>query len=636
MFHRVAKELLSSDSACGLASVLREQEPSLKEWKSVLRTHAYDQLFGRLLTQQNAVLQGSGTQVLNAWTALQHLTDWLCDVWWEITEQGTKECDASEWFQTEQPLVCEFNRSGWPEPVVLLGQSDAILRHPKKDCRCVIEWKTGATSPEVDLLQACLYHYMLHPTSSNLTSSAIAVVSFRPTIEEVCYSATQVNEIRERLLDLVEQMAQVHWQKTPVTAPVASKVTTEQLAKPVTAIKPEGVPVALPESPNSIIVTPTEPPQTEQPMIDRDWQREKAKQIVKVLGEMNSPSREIREPSIGPTFIRFYFYPEKGVTASKVLRTGGQLQLRLALEREPVMSLADGAVAIDIPNPVRQSLPFSSVKEHLPKLDPLVGNASVPVGKDLKGAWKFCDLSDSESSHMLVVGTPGSGKSEWLRVALASLMVTNTAETLQLLLIDPKRNAFCFAEGSPMLRAPIVVPNGSQDTSEILSELVTEMEERNQLLQSTHSKTLKDHIRVTGQPAKRVIVICDEYAALLDGASKGERQQIEMKIKQLAQLGRAPGFHLILATQQPRANIVTPAIRSLLPAKIALRVTDAKESRIAIEERGAEQLLGRGDLLFKCIGLNRYQSAFLSTEEEGCVADLVASGLTDGALVFKL
>ncbi len=143
---------------------------------------------------------------------------------------------------------------------------------------------------------------------------------------------------------------------------------------------------------------------------------------------------------------------------------------------------------------------------------------------------------------MLVVGTPGSGKSEWLRVALASLMVTNTAETLQLLLIDPKRNAFCFAEGSPMLRAPIVVPNGSQDTSEILSELVTEMEERNQLLQSTHSKTLKDHIRVTGQPAKRVIVICDEYAALLDGASKGERQQIEMKIKQLAQLGRARAF----------------------------------------------------------------------------------------------
>ncbi len=124
-------------------------------------------------------------------------------------------------------------------------------------------------------------------------------------------------------------------------------------------------------------------------MIDRDWQREKAKQIVKVLGEMNSPSREIREPSIGPTFIRFYFYPEKGVTASKVLRTGGQLQLRLALEREPVMSLADGAVAIDIPNPVRQSLPFSSVKEHLPKLDPWLATQAFPLVKTSRAHGSF-------------------------------------------------------------------------------------------------------------------------------------------------------------------------------------------------------------------------------------------------------
>jgi S-DNA-T family DNA segregation ATPase FtsK/SpoIIIE len=199
------------------------------------------------------------------------------------------------------------------------------------------------------------------------------------------------------------------------------------------------------------------------------------------------------------------------------------------------------------------------------------------------------------------------------------LLATNGEANLELLLIDPKRNAFTFAEGSTLLRRPILVPGDGTDTSEILGTLVEEMETRNQELRESNSRNLREHIERTGAPAKRTVIICDEYAALLDGASSTERRAIEEMFKRLAQVGRAPGFHLILATQQPRANIITTAIRSLLPAKIALRVSDRVESRVAIEENGAQHLLGNGDLLYKCIGMRRLQGAWLPTAEEKLV-----------------
>lgn len=609
MFHRVVGNLLNADSGCSLQLALQDQEPDLASWRNVLKEHTYDQLLGPLLTQQSSQLQAQGDKVLDLWTAIQELTDWLAELWWEITNAGTVEVDQADWFQTEQPIVCELDRPDWKEPVALLGQTDAVLKIPNSDRWCVLEWKTGQTFPEVDLLQACLYHMILHGIGSTSRSTALAVVSFLPQRQTVIFEHSQLQDVQTKLMDVVEQLA-----------------SRQEAVEGSTTDRSDGRGSS--ESKNSTQVTPgkkrgIKPIRVvdEKSGSSPEWQAESMKQILRVLAEFGAASKETRTPAVGPTFVRFFVFPERGITVKKVMSAGEQLHLRLALAAEPVMSVVQGAIAIDLPRPDRQSLPFSLLLSHLPEVDAVCGNANLPIGMDLDGNWQWCDLANSESCHMLVVGTPGSGKSEWLRVALASLLLTNTEETLELLLIDPKQNAFTFAAGSSMLRQPIMVPGLGRDISDVLDELVEEMGRRNALLASSNSRDLSEHVRKTGDQTKRVIVICDEYSALLDGASKNERQAIEGKFKQLAQVGRAPGFHLVLATQQPRANVVSPSIRSLLPARVALRVTDKLESRVALEQAGAEQLLGNGDLLFKCIGTHRLQGAWLPTDQERLVTE---------------
>ncbi len=612
-----------------------------------------------MLTQQAAALENHGDEVLNLWLAIQNLTHWLAERWWEISQQGTRQPKQAEWFQSEQPIVCELNRPHWKEPVILLGQTDAVLRIPGSGRWCVLDWKTGRTAPELDLLQASLYHLMLSQGNITSAGSSLAVVSFRPELSETLFTSEQVAEAQDRLLDVIERL--VHDKdvdESSIRIAVAERSSAPDISRAGSGHRKTGESTAarsaqegqrsasassgranpvVPtisgpsngknsvEGPSASVVPADSRPSTTNTLAgpekpSHEHLRKTAQQILSVLNEFGAPAREMREPAVGPTFIRFFVTPQRGITTKKIMSNDEQLHLRLGLKAKPMMGIADGAVAIDLPRPDRQLLPFSALKPHLPPCDPLLGNAKVPVGMDLNGRWTWCDLADSESSHMLVVGTPGSGKSQWLRAALATLIATNHSQSLELLLIDPKRNAFTFAQHSPLLREPIVFPGNGRDTSELLTECIEAMNERNRLLQSSNSADLREHVRKTGEPAKRFVLICDEYAALLDGATKRERQEIEHGFKQLAQMGRAPGFHLILATQQPRANIISTAIRSLLPAKIALRVSDSGESRIAIEQNGAEQLFGNGDLLFKCLGTQRLQGAYLPADEESLVA----------------
>lgn len=606
LFHRVAATLMNPDSNCGIRAVLGELEPELDLWKEELRQHTYDHIFGPLLTQRAASLQGHGEAALDLWRAVQGLTNWLCDVWWEVTGQGASIPAPSEWFDAETPLVCELYEEGWKEPVVILGQPDAVLRIPHNGRWCVLEWKTGRTSPEIDLLQACLYQLLLE-SAGDSAPSAIAVVSFLPEVHEGVFAAEELKSVRKRLLAVIEKLAT---ESNRAGNPV-----------PTNPMKVRGVAVEKP-TPGGGPVPGDSSPATSGGLLSgnsKDWQKQTLQKILKVLSEFRAPVQEIRDAVVGPTFVRFFVCPQRGITVKKVMSAGEQLHLRLALEKQPVLSVDQGAIAIDLPRPDRQALPFSALVPAIPEGDATLGNAKVPLGMGIDGQWHWCDLADSESCHLLVVGTPGSGKSEWLRAALATLLVSNSPANLELLLIDPKRNAFTFAETSELLRQPIMVPGLGRDTSEILGELVVEMEQRNAMLQESNSRDLREHIERTGAPAKRVIVICDEYAALLDGASSAERKAIEGMFKRLAQIGRAPGFHLVLATQQPRANIISTAIRSLFPAKIALRVADSRESRVAIEEDGAQNLLGRGDLLYKCLGTQRFQGPWLPTEEEQLV-----------------
>jgi S-DNA-T family DNA segregation ATPase FtsK/SpoIIIE len=536
--------------------------------------------------------------VLNLWVAVQEACDWLAELWWNITAQGKNSVDQGDYFRAERQVICEVHRPGWREPVAVLGQADAVLRIPTNDRWCLLEWKLGQTSPEIDLGQACLYHLMLNGDNGSRTDSALAVVSFCPHKSESLFDRMQLAGVQSQLIDLIGRLAGVVG-STPAVK--VAPVVVDRVDRGILPIAPPDL---------------LEPPA---------WVTTASERLLRVLRQRGAACRETKSATIGPAYARFYVFPERGVTSAKVMSQGDEFHLRLGLDAPPNMTVAEGMIGIDLPRPDRQSIRFSDLIPGLPDASPLTGNSKLPIGLDLTGHWHWCDLAGAESCHLLVVGTPGSGKSQWLRTAVASLMMTNTPQTLGLLLIDPKQNAFPFANESPFLIRPIVVPDGEIEVSEILAEVVREMELRYRLFAETRSQSLVDHVRTSGMPMRRIVCVCDEYADLLAASGKGEREALEHQFKRIAAKGRACGIHLILATQQPRANILTTAIRSLLSAKVALRVSDARESRLALEQGGAERLLGNGDLLYKCIGSAiRLQGAWLPSDEEQLVQSPVA------------
>jgi DNA segregation ATPase FtsK/SpoIIIE-like protein len=235
----------------------------------------------------------------------------------------------------------------------------------------------------------------------------------------------------------------------------------------------------------------------------------------------------------------------------------------------------------------------------------------VLLGVDLAGNLHSVDLSQNTCPHMLVAGTAGSGKSEWLRSALAGLLLANTPSTLQLVLIDPKRSAFNGMEGSPyMYQGWDILHPIDRPIAEVLDVLIDEMNNRNLLFKQEGADDLTAYLAKTGKPLPRLVLFCDEYFDLI--AERRTRQDIEMKVARLGSKGRSSGIHLIIATQYPKADVVTGVLKANLSGRVCLRMTDAKQSQVVLGQSGAERLLGKGDLLFQDVGEpKRLQAAFL-------------------------
>ena len=195
-----------------------------------------------------------------------------------------------------------------------------------------------------------------------------------------------------------------------------------------------------------------------------------------------------------------------------------------------------------------------------------------------------------------MAGPAASGKSICKRSAIARLIETNTRDTLQLVLIDPKRNAFTAWKDCDHLRSPVVFPDEVSVVG-VLDDLIAEMDSR--YARMTDVDDLAGLIQKSGERIPRIVCVCDEYADLMAAAT--DKKEIEKRIARLGQKARAAGIHLILATQTPRRDIIGGAIKANLPTCVALRVASAIEARI-VEVPGAELLLGNGDLLFKSIG----------------------------------
>lgn len=556
IFHEAFAELVGDDKRLNFHAALDEAELSLAEWQTALLDHAYQKLIGPRLLRHQAALNFVPEQVLTFWQGLQELCQWLSELLWKANEKGLSLEESL--FTVEQPLRWELCEDGWSDSVVLTGVADAVCRIPDQSDWCLIELKTGRTAPEADLAQACLYHQML-AASGVKANGALALISFQPQKHEHLFGPGQLDEAQNRLRELIGKMAGV--------------------ARELVIIEPI--------------------PQTEHKDLGRKLQKAFAEYNVEI---------KANNPIVGPTFLRFPIELGKKVTVKSVRQRIEEVQVRMNLDAPPRVCNEGGRLSIDLQRPDRQIVYFSQIRSQLPPVDMKFGNAKVPIGIDLDGQLRMADFSQAENAHLLVVGTTGSGKSEWLRSAVAGLLLTNSPNTLRLALADPKRNAFQF------LRQSIYLYNGiAYDENAALAQLeglVEEMEARYRLMSKVNADKLTDFIRHTGEPLPRIFFFCDEYADLMMGERK-MKQNLESLIRRLGQKARAAGIHLILATQQPSRQVMSGPILAVITAKIALRMQGI-ESRILMGESGAESLLGKGDLLYKCIGEPvRLQSPFL-------------------------
>lgn len=588
LFHQVFAELVGADSAVNFYAALVDAEPGLESWQAALIEHAYARLVGPRLRRHQAELQQASAQTINFWRAVEEMCGWLADKLWSLHEYNYSPESLRQMLRAECELSLTLSEPDWSDEVRLIGRADAVWATATNRW-CLIELKTGQTAPEADLAQACLYHLMLADAGLDKWGT-LALVSFTPQRCERLFSAPELGEAQSRLVRLIGRGAGVLPEQRPATT-----------ARPDNSHTPEAEGDSLP-APS---ITRVEP----QPV-----HLEIGQQLVAALAEYDAAAKLTASPIVGPTFLRFFLTPETSVKPEKILRQEKALQLRLELDAPPRLGIEGGCLVVDIQRRDRELILFSSVRGQLPPLDPLVGSAAAPVGVGIDGRLHLADFSDDSITHLLVAGTTGSGKSEWLRSATAGLMLTNTPATLQLLLIDPKRNAFQMLANSPFLHAPIVYPN-EQSVAEVLASLVEEMERRYKLMSETRSDTLADHVRRTGQPMPRLFCVCDEYADVISVDNK-QRRAIELQIMRLGAKARAAGIHLILAVQHPSSEIVRGALNANIPARIGLKVQKALYSQMLLNEPGAESLLGKGDLLFKRGGeVLRLQSPYLPPEE---------------------
>ncbi len=312
---------------------------------------------------------------------------------------------------------------------------------------------------------------------------------------------------------------------------------------------------------------------------------------------------------IGPTFARLRLKPLGRTLIGRVRNHANDLRADIVgITTAPVIADQPGYISVDVQRPDRQPVLLtdclrtaSAAHERQPVF---------PVGVDVTGQPHWLNLADPATCHILAAGTTGSGKSEFLKAMLAGLAARLSPLELRFVLVDPKHVTFNFPGESPYLLHPVA--HTVDEAMPLVQECFAETERRYKLLEARgleHIGQLRG-----GDALPRILVVFDEFADLM--AERESRKDLETSLKRIGALARAAGIHLVLATQRPDKDVVTPLLKANLPTRVCLRVEGERNSKIILDEEGGENLLGQGDLLWKHGGgMIRLQGAFVGKAE---------------------
>ena len=567
LFQDVVAGFFSPGSPLYVTAVLEDVPVGAATWRAALIDAVYRGLVGPMLERQRATLTQLPEQVASFWDATVRLCDWLAGLLLAVHRKHGSLDAARDLVDCERQLRTELREPSWADSVILAGPADVVLRGNHATDWCVVMLRTDGSAGDAGVSLAALYNLLLATTEA--AASEPRIVSFTPEMAEQRVATADLAAAQARLKKAIGRVAGLE-------IPAAAAAAAVPPARKWSRLTPEHV------------------------KMQQD--------LLRVLADYGLDATIDGPPLLGPTFIRFLVRPASGAKVAHFTGLIDEIALGMSLRSPPMIERFGGRIAIDVERPDRHAVAFDDLRPMLPATDPLLGNSRLLVGVDIEGRPVFIDLAKPEHCHVLVVGTAGSGKSIWLRAAIASLVETNTPATLQLVLIDPKRNAFTAWRDSEYLREPIVFPDEVSPVA-VLHGLIEEMEARYKRMAEADADDLAELIRREERTTPRIVCVCDEYADLIEQSE--DRKLVETAIARLGAKARAAGIHLILATQTPRRDIVSGTIKANLPTCVGLRVSSGAEARI-IETPGADLLLGHGDLILKSIGEpQRLQGALL-------------------------
>lgn len=361
----------------------------------------------------------------------------------------------------------------------------------------------------------------------------------------------------------------------------------------------------------------------------QNLQRQDRSQIEAVVKKLEKTfdsfgvKAKVTKVHVGPAVTKYEVYPDTGVKVSKIVNLHDDLALALAAKDIRIEAPIPGksAVGIEIPN---SEIAMVSLREVLESHPPDSGSKlSFVLGRDISGEAIMAELN--KMPHLLVAGATGSGKSVCINGIITSILMRAKPHEVKMMMIDPKKVELNVYNGIPHLLTPVVTD--PKKASQALKKVVAEMERRYELFSETGTRNLegyneyikKHNLESTDENNKQpflpyIVVLVDELADLMMVASS----DVEDAITRLAQMARAAGIHLIIATQRPSVDVITGVIKANIPSRIAFSVSSQTDSRTILDSGGAEKLLGRGDMLFIPVGSSkptRIQGAFLTDEE---------------------
>jgi S-DNA-T family DNA segregation ATPase FtsK/SpoIIIE len=467
-------------------------------------------------------------------------------------------------------------------PLFVSGQLDAVRFHPQYGLEVVDYKLTHGRQMKHDLVQLAIY--------ARLLTIAKPGIDFHGTLE---YFEPQLHEVPVSPQDLEHLF-------DDAVLPVLYQLAGEQ--PPMTPAPGDPVEIQGVRIPELTHVA-------ERPAAVCDVHAARA--IEECYASFNLEV-EVIDQHEAPQLIRYEVRPAPGVKVSSLAKRADDLRVWLSLSQTPIIEPTKGAVVIDINKENADTVYWRDVVTE-PAIAQQSSPLAFPVGVGVDNRLLVADLADANMCHALVAGSSGSGKSEFLKCLVASLVSRNSPTILRLTLIDPKILTFGGLSSLPHLTEPVITDIRS--AIPCLQAAADEMDRRYRKLAEEGVESLSDRFRSGRSDIGYRVVMFDEFADLIL-AGKNQKKTFEHLVAKLAAKGRAAGIHLVLATQRPDRTVLTGLIKSNLPLKICMRVISATNSSIVLDQAGAEKLLGRGDILCdRGRGVERAQSPYISQDE---------------------